>query len=376
MDKSEPGTNNRIGSLDLLRLLAALAVVAFHYLWRGHAGPSPFLDGEASAAASWALPGYLGLNLFFMISGFVIAWSAEGRSFSEFAIARFSRLYPGFIICMTLTAVILAIAGDPRLSVSGVQWLANFIMVPQALGQSFVDGVYWTIILELVFYGWVALAILTGFFARWKLMTITAWLGLAMVNEQLIGSGALRFLLITEYAPFFAFGMLVQHMTVHGRSADAVMLAVASLFIGLDHLSRMQGWMLGAYGVALPDKALVLWGLAIHTLFLATVALRRLVPSTPLVLAAGGVTYPLYLLHQNAGYAGINALSPLTGQVMAVAVVAIGMIVLSWLVWTLAERPGQKLMRRTLNSVVSHVIRIAGQSGSVAPRLRRFRKPI
>ena len=376
MHNPAPGNGNRIGSLDLLRLLAALAVVVFHYLWRGHAGATPFLGGEITAAASWALPGYLGLNLFFMISGFVIAWSAEGRSFSEFAIARFSRLYPGFIICMTLTAVVLTFAGDLRLSVTGIQWLANFAMVPQAFGQSFVDGVYWTIILELVFYGWVAIAIFTGVFARWKLMAITAWLAIAMVNEQLIGSGALRFLLISEYAPFFAFGMLVQHMTAHGRSADAMMLAAAALLIGIDHLSRMQGWMLGAYGVALSDKALVLWGLAIHALFLATVALRRFVPSTPLVIAAGGVTYPLYLLHQNAGYAGINALSPFAGQAMSVLLVTTGMLVLSWLVWTLAEKPGQKLVRRTLMSAVSHVIRIAGLSTFIAPRLRRFRKPV
>lgn len=362
MHKLEPGTNNRIGSLDLLRLLAALAVVGFHYLWRGHAGATPFLDGEATAAASWALPGYLGLNLFFMISGFVIAWSAEGRSFSEFAIARFSRLYPGFIICMTLTAVILTFAGDPRLSVSGIQWLANFVMVPQALGQTFIDGVYWTIILELVFYGWVALAILTGLFGRWKLMVITGWLAIAMVNEQVVGSGALRFLLITEYAPFFAFGMLVQHMTAHGRSADAVVLAAAALLIGLDHLSRMQDWMLDAYGVALADRALVLWGLAIHALFLATVALRRLVPSTPLVLAAGGVTYPLYLLHQNAGYAGINVLAPLTGQGVAVALITTGMLGLSWLVWTFAEKPGQGLVRTALRKLATRATEIVARA--------------
>ena len=107
----------RMGSLDLLRLVSALAVVAFHYLFRGSAGQVPYLDHPYPAAQAMALYGYLGLNLFFMISGFVIAWSAEGRTFRAFAIARFARLYPGFVICMTITFAVLLVAGDPRLPV-------------------------------------------------------------------------------------------------------------------------------------------------------------------------------------------------------------------------------------------------------------------
>jgi len=80
----------RLASLDLLRLVAALAVVLFHYLFRG--GITGDLDVEYAAAAPFAIYGYLGVSLFFLISGFVIAWSAEGRTWQEFAVARFARL--------------------------------------------------------------------------------------------------------------------------------------------------------------------------------------------------------------------------------------------------------------------------------------------
>jgi peptidoglycan/LPS O-acetylase OafA/YrhL len=50
---------------------------------------------------------------FFVISGFVIAYSAEGRTATGFAIARFSRIYPTFVFCMTLTCLAIAFLGVP-----------------------------------------------------------------------------------------------------------------------------------------------------------------------------------------------------------------------------------------------------------------------
>jgi peptidoglycan/LPS O-acetylase OafA/YrhL len=52
--------------------------------------------------APWARYGFLGVPIFFIISGYVIAYSAE-RTAAAFAIARVSRIYPTFLFCMTLT---------------------------------------------------------------------------------------------------------------------------------------------------------------------------------------------------------------------------------------------------------------------------------
>lgn len=349
--------DGRIGSLDLLRLVSALAVVAFHYLFRGAQGSTPYLHAGYPGAEAMAIWGYLGLNLFFLISGFVIAWSAEGRDFKAFAIARFSRLYPGFIACMSVTFVVLALAGDPAFPVTLMQYAANLAMVAPAFGQPFMDGVYWTIILELVFYGWVSVAILTGLFSRARLFLVALWLAVSMANEYWLGSGALRMLLITEYAPFFAGGILAHHIISRGRTAEALLLAAVAFLTALTHMKGMQGWMLAHYGVALSDRQLVAGGIALHVAFWFAIAARGRIPSTPLVIMLGGLTYPLYLLHQNIGYVAIDRLAPHVGHALAPAA-ALGLVAtLSWAVWRHVETPG----RRLTSTVLTHCTAWVGE---------------
>ncbi len=336
-----PNQTNRIATLDLLRLFSALAVVVFHYFFRGAAADGYLATGYPQAAPV-AIYGYLGLNLFFMISGFVIAWSAEGRDAPTFALARFARLYPGFLTCMTITFIVTATLGMAPFTTSAMQYVANLFMFAPALGQPFMDGVYWTIILEVIFYGWVALALLAGIFETWKLPLLAAWMALAMANEFVIGSGALRLLFITEYAPFFVFGVLVHHMTAHGRSREALVLAAVALVFSMSTVQSAREWMLEHYGNALSLPTLLVANLAIHGILLGAVALRHRVPSSATVMMLGGLTYPLYLLHQHVGYIAINRLEPLVGRWLAALFTLAAILLVSGLVWRFVERPGRR----------------------------------
>ena len=84
-------TKSRVNEIDLLRFIAALAVVFFHYTFRGYAAdamtimPYPLL-------APFSKYGYLGVELFFMISGFVILMTAANGSLRKFVVSRFVRL--------------------------------------------------------------------------------------------------------------------------------------------------------------------------------------------------------------------------------------------------------------------------------------------
>lgn len=346
------GNSERLASLDLLRVVAALAVVAFHYLFRGAAG-DPMLDVAYPALAPFALPGYLGVNLFFLISGFVIAWSAEGRDGRSFAIARFARIYPGFVASMTITFVVLLVAGDPRWPVSLQQYVANLFIFSPALGQPFVDGVYWSIVLELIFYFWVALALLLGIFERWKLPIVASWLAVCATNEFFVGSGAARLVFITEFGPWFAGGILVHHVFSRGWSGAAAALLTAAFALSCAMLQITADWMEETYGTSLGISALIAANVAIHLLLPAAIGVRRFVPASPLVIMLGGLTYPLYLLHQHIGYVAINTLAPSLGAGLA-AIAALALVCLaSWLVWRYIETPGRKATVRLLTRLLS-----------------------
>ena len=177
---------NRLYGLDVLRLLMALSVLFYHFGFRGPAhGDMPTLDLPLWLAEA-SKYGYLGVSVFFMISGFVIAYSAEGRTATEFAIARFSRIYPTFLVCMTVTFFAVSWAGTPQISASFTDYLANLVLVSRVFGHPFMDGAYWSIVLEVIFYGWVFLFMITGLFQSHKRTILGVWLAVSYLNATVL----------------------------------------------------------------------------------------------------------------------------------------------------------------------------------------------
>lgn len=145
----------RLRHVDSLRALAAGMVA-----WT-HLGPDllPFtrhnptwLAFLSRLPATLAL-GRLGVDVFFAISGFVICHSFGGSyegSSRRFLIRRFCRLYPVFWVSVA-AGVCVAWLGGQLLPLSTIA--ANLTMTPVAFGQPAVIGLYWTLNIELIFYG-------------------------------------------------------------------------------------------------------------------------------------------------------------------------------------------------------------------------------
>jgi peptidoglycan/LPS O-acetylase OafA/YrhL len=343
-----------LATIDVLRLVAALSVVLFHIFFRGAAGDAQLAQGYPEVAGI-ALYGYLGVNLFFLISGYVIAWSAEGRAWDSFAISRFVRLYPAFLFCMTLTFIILFAAASPLFPVTLNQYLANIVLFAPAFGQPFMDGVYWSIVIELIFYGWLTLALLTGLFERRKLEIVAVWLAVCALNEFFIGSGAMRMLFITEFGPFFVAGILTHHLQTRGRSAEVIGLLVAAFALSCATLTVTQGWMQDHYGIAVPLPGLIIADVIMHVTLFAAIRFSHVLRASGWTLAFGGLTYPLYLLHQNIGYLVVDALAPSTGRWLAAGVTIAALIVVSWAIWRYVENPAQGLLRRAIMPVQARI---------------------
>lgn len=335
-----------VPALDLLRLASALAVVLFHYGFRmGRTGEGGGADLPALAAiGQW---GDFGILTFFVISGYVITLSAQGRSAGAFLVGRIARLWPGFVVCAGLTALVISAWPVPgQAAPTFEQWLAHGVIASRLLGQPFLDGAYWTIVYEFVFYGWVALFIsLRLFDTRWKALLIV-WIALSLANEALIGSGAMRKLLITEYSGFFAAGVALCRVMANPRDRGAAaILVVAALWASASSILP-ETRFIATYGYDRGVSIVPLIGLGAIAL-VALAALPRRLPGLPggLVRFLGALTYPLYLLHQNIGYAAFSRWSDSLGAGTVLALLLLALLAASALVACFVEPAGKRLVR-------------------------------
>jgi peptidoglycan/LPS O-acetylase OafA/YrhL len=341
----------RMPSLDMLRIVAALAVVAYHYLYRG-AVEGGYLDVSYGVAGDAVSLGYLGVNLFFMISGFVIVWSAAGRDWVSFASGRIIRLYPAHVVAMTLTALVTLAWSTPPYDVSALQYLANLTMLAPFFGQPFMDGAYWSIVLELIFYGWVTVALMAAVLPRRLEAFVIVWLAVIALNSFVIDSRALGLVFLTAYGACFAFGMMVWRIWSAGATPLRLVAGIAAFAMTFVSAERQRLLVLEDYGVASSATTVAFANLLLAAIFLAAIAYGRSGTTArwaTFAAIAGGVSYPLYLVHQHAGFIVINATAPSIGKWPAAAL-ALGLAVAaSYLIFAYAEPVGRRLLRAVLN---------------------------
>jgi peptidoglycan/LPS O-acetylase OafA/YrhL len=138
-------TNKRYEELDALRGIAALLVVLFHLTMRRPEYNTFFKLGVT------------GVDLFFIISGFVIFMSLQKiSSGADFIINRVSRLYPTYWVSVTFTFVLLISYSiykcEGNIDKKLIQYLGNLTMFEFYLRIPYLDGPYWTLIIEMLFY--------------------------------------------------------------------------------------------------------------------------------------------------------------------------------------------------------------------------------
>lgn len=325
---------SRLAELDALRGIAVLLVLAFHYTTR---------IGELHPAAAWgAFPfGQYGVHLFFVISGFVIIMTLDrSERATDFLVARFSRLYPAYWTGIVLTTLFLWLADGPFPPLGVREIAVNFSMVQGFLKVPSVDGVYWTLQVELAFYA-MALAVFYTGLLRHVHLPILAWLALcglfysplwAAHVAGLPFAGLAVQLLILEFAPFFALGILFYRL-YRGQGSAAwnyALIAAALALVAVHWPLEVAVMILAACGV--------LWKLLHGGL--------RVLRFAPLVFF-GTISYSLYLVHQRIGQALLIELaergwSP-AARVAAATALAVA---LATAVTFLVERPALQAIRQ------------------------------
>jgi peptidoglycan/LPS O-acetylase OafA/YrhL len=357
-------TRTRVNEIDLLRFLASLVVVIYHYAFRGPAGgfsalPYPLLETPAKY-------GYLGVELFFMISGFVVLMTAANSArLRDFSISRFVRLYPAFWVCCTITYIATIVFDAPQ-NFTFVQYLFNMTMASDLFGVPLLDGAYWSLLVEIRFYALVAIVLTFGkicqaqrYLMIWLLVCIgleifrlfpVAWMpALALHYAQSI--------LIANYAAYFIAGAICFLIWEKGISPNRLAVLVGSWGLAIFQSGVIIRKVESENHMTILNRNVVIATLIVFFLVMLLIALRRTGSIAnyrwPLL---GAISYPLYLLHQHIGYLVFNRLYPALnahvlfwGMIVAVLGVAYSVHVLVerkfasrlkiFLTATLASRP-------------------------------------
>ena len=296
--------------------------------------------------------GYLGVSLFFMISGFVIAYSAEGRTATAFGISRFTRLYPSFLVCMTITFVVLTFFPVAVFPISMKQYLANLLLYSKFLHQPMMDGVYWSIYYEAIFYGWVFLLLLFGVFQKWQHSIVLVWLIVSILNFVVLQSEFLKLIFVTDYAYFFIIGILVYRMRGGDFSFLTLGLLASSSCFALYTAYVEAGLLIVSFATPYSTLTAMAFLLSAMVVFIMAALYKGSVPMQQYFIFLGALTYPLYLLHQMIGYAFIGVFyGKVPDQILLLMTVAF-VLGLAFLVNRYFEKPFLPRIRKLLTHLL------------------------
>jgi peptidoglycan/LPS O-acetylase OafA/YrhL len=328
----------RISSLDGLRGIAALAVVLYHYTFRYDALYSHHFSLEKYEILKL---GYLGVDLFFIISGFVIFMSIEATDkFKTFVINRFSRLFPAYWFAVLFTFIVVIIFGLQDREVSLLVMIANLTMLNGFLGIPYVDGVYWSLMVELTFYAFIS------FFYFY-------------LNKKFVLVNFLSLVWISFYFNYFK-----------SIETSYDLINIVSFLLSMDYL-HLFGAGIGFYLLSIGESKMLAWLLivssVIHTsmfetgaplivlfsfyfIFMIVIYGNSNILSLRIFTYLGSISYSLYLVHQNIGYIIINyAYDYSISPYYALALAVIASIFISHVITKYIEMEYNKKLKRKLH---------------------------
>ncbi|MFC8924237.1 acyltransferase family protein [Cellulosimicrobium sp. NPDC057127] len=364
-----PRTSSRLAALDGLRFAAAAAVLLYHFVAVNHHAWGQRTGEAMPGVQQVAAFGSFGVQLFFVISGFVILLTAWGRDVRAFAASRAGRLLPAYWASVLLTLVLLVLVIPGRREVDVPQAVLNLTMVQRAFGVEDVEAVYWTLWSELRFYVLVGVLVAVGLTRGRVLAFVTLWPVLGAVATQ-TGSDLLATVLVAADAPLFAGGMVLFLLSREPRSPVLWLALGLNMALAAAHSGRIQA-------VRIENSTDLALGPA--TYWTAVVVCFSLVAAatlTPLarvpwawLTTLGALTYPLYLVHSSWGRWVIESVHPYLPGWATLAVATAVCLGLALALHRLVERPLGPRLRRAVEHDLRRGARTTAGGAHPAPVL-------
>jgi exopolysaccharide production protein ExoZ len=359
--------------VDLIRFFAATIVMLFHlsfYSWAQNAHASLQIDGSnffSLAQYTWFCA--IGVQIFFVISGFVISESAHNSTAIGFIRGRALRLYPAAWICATATLIIGSLFVGLRTEAVHTAYIRSLGLW---LWGPWIDASYWTLPIEICFYGLILLLLFIGQFKRlsWLAAFITCYssayalakfVGYSPHPNRIIAFAQRNCLfLLLEHGCFFALGIWFwlaarRRLTIVLVPFAVVAAAGCLLQITNEYEPFLRNYpVVRSYWTGSSVAPISVWLIAVLVIFLSGYFVRDLSPRSPqvvrLIRAVGLMTYPLYLLHDAIGVGILNSLmSRGTSPYPALLAAMTTMVAASFVVSSWAEPGLRKLLANVID---------------------------
>ncbi|WP_291551051.1 acyltransferase [Bosea sp. (in: a-proteobacteria)] len=343
-----------ISSIQVLRALAAL-MVAIH-----HVQPDAALLAEATGHSfqrSDLLPWMAGVDIFFVVSGFIMVHASQdlfGRAGASgvFLRRRLARIVPLYW-AMTSAFLLIALV-SPSVLNSGTPSLAqiagSYLFWPMLSTQGVVQPAYslgWTLNYEMLFYVVFAGALLLP--ARWTLPAVVLALAALVASESLAGPLPLPFgfwgqPIVLEFAAGMGIALLRRRgFRLHGVLRVLVALGGIAVLVAAAHRDEGAGtW------------SVVAWNGSAAILLVLAAACGRDGPMPPqpvrTLAMIGDASYALYLVHPFV-IRGLREIALRAGGLspeLYILIALTGAIVAALLIHRWFERPMTRIFRRRL----------------------------
>ncbi len=330
-----------------MRGIAALAVVLFHFT---------MYNTQANRIFN---AGIMGIDQFFIISGFVIIMTIEKiNGWKEFLLSRFSRLYPAYWTCVTITTILILLHTQSIYFTREenqitnnllVRYVFNLTMVQNYLKVGNIDATYWTLLIELIFYFFMLIVLTTkntryieqiglGFLLFCSLYTFDA------ISQNAIFHKIIVFIPLIAFFPLFYGGIILYKMKFDKITTLRMALFLSTLVIQclmFENCYRNNNYIsFKEYVIALP---------IIYSLFLLFLFDKLNFIVNPITIWLGQISYSLYLLHYFLGTFIIIPFFMKTFNLniwMSSSIALCVVLIIAHFVYKYVENPAMKYLRK------------------------------